>query len=277
MRTLLGLKFSVTTFNNTNKLLTGFLALILVAGMTSPAFAGIPPVPPMCENTMPPIGASESIGPSPTQQDVFYCDEDPATWYIGSDPLPQVVIADPNAGPWIKNLQPPLFGPDLEPLILEGFYPGFRDTLIERIQVGPGLAWTDWHEQIFSPGFSFESVFVEVINPDGTPNPNFIIAPSDPFSVWIDFVPPLEPGSILIIEKNIFYDGPPTDEPLQIEEWPTFEEENRPIGGTVGSMSTTSLLVAGAQANMGLWSLALVGIVGAAAAITYKVKSKSEQ
>jgi hypothetical protein len=52
---------------------------------------------------------------------------------------------------------------------------------------------------------------------------------------------------------------------------------NQPIGGTVGSMSTTSLLVAGAQANMGLWSLALVGIVGAAAAITYKVKSKSEQ
>jgi hypothetical protein len=52
---------------------------------------------------------------------------------------------------------------------------------------------------------------------------------------------------------------------------------NGPIGGTVGSMSTTSLLVAGAQANMGLWSLALVGIVGAAAAITYKVKSKSEQ
>ena len=52
---------------------------------------------------------------------------------------------------------------------------------------------------------------------------------------------------------------------------------DRPIGGTVGSMSTTSLLVAGAQANMGLWSLALVGIVGAGAAITYKLKSKKDQ
>jgi len=48
----------------------------------------------------------------------------------------------------------------------------------------------------------------------------------------------------------------------------------QPIGGTVGSMSTTSLLVAGAQANMGLWSLALVGMVAAGAAITYKLKSK---
>ena len=49
---------------------------------------------------------------------------------------------------------------------------------------------------------------------------------------------------------------------------------SQPIGGTVGSMSTTSLLVAGAQANMGLWSLALVGMVAAGAAITYKLKSK---
>ncbi len=45
------------------------------------------------------------------------------------------------------------------------------------------------------------------------------------------------------------------------------------IGGTVGSMDTATLLVAGAQANMGLWSLALVGAVAAGAAITYKLKS----
>jgi len=45
------------------------------------------------------------------------------------------------------------------------------------------------------------------------------------------------------------------------------------IGGTFGSMDTATLLVAGAQANMGLWSLALVGAVAAGAAITYKLKS----
>jgi len=50
-----------------------------------------------------------------------------------------------------------------------------------------------------------------------------------------------------------------------------------PIGGTVGSLDTATLLVAGAQANMGLWSLALVGIVGAGAAITYKLKSKKTE
>jgi len=51
----------------------------------------------------------------------------------------------------------------------------------------------------------------------------------------------------------------------------------QPIGGTVGSMDTVSLLVAGAQANMGLWSLALVGMVAAGAAITYKLKSKKTE
>ena len=49
---------------------------------------------------------------------------------------------------------------------------------------------------------------------------------------------------------------------------------SQPIGGTVGSMSTTSLLVAGAQANMGWWSLALVGVaVAVGSGIVYKVKS----
>jgi len=52
---------------------------------------------------------------------------------------------------------------------------------------------------------------------------------------------------------------------------------DQPIGGTVGSLDTATLLVAGAQANMGLWSLALVGIVGAGAAIIYKIKSKKTE
>ena len=48
---------------------------------------------------------------------------------------------------------------------------------------------------------------------------------------------------------------------------------SQPIGGTVGSMGTVSLLVAGAQANMGLLSLALVGAVVAGVGIAYKAKT----
>ncbi len=50
-----------------------------------------------------------------------------------------------------------------------------------------------------------------------------------------------------------------------------------PIGGTAIPVSTTTLLVAGAQANMGLLSLALVGMVAAGAAIIYKTKSKKTE
>ncbi len=47
----------------------------------------------------------------------------------------------------------------------------------------------------------------------------------------------------------------------------------QPIGGTVGSMSTTSLLIAGAQANIGWWSIAMIGAVAIGAGIVFKVKS----
>ena len=45
------------------------------------------------------------------------------------------------------------------------------------------------------------------------------------------------------------------------------------IGGTVGSMDTTSLIIAGAQANMGWWSIAMIGAVAIGAGIVFKVKS----
>ena len=50
----------------------------------------------------------------------------------------------------------------------------------------------------------------------------------------------------------------------------------QPIGGTVGSMDTVSLLVAGAQANTGWWIIALVGAV-AVVGIAYKVKTNKTQ
>jgi len=51
-----------------------------------------------------------------------------------------------------------------------------------------------------------------------------------------------------------------------------FVPPSLPIGGTVGSMDTVSLLVAGAQANTGWWIIALVGAV-AVVGIAYKAKS----
>jgi len=56
----------------------------------------------------------------------------------------------------------------------------------------------------------------------------------------------------------------------------TFEDISticsQPIGGTVGSLDTTSLLIAGAQANMGWWIIGLVGVV-VGFGIAYKAKT----
>jgi len=66
-----------------------------------------------------------------------------AGWLVG----PQTVSADPEAGAWLKHLQSP------------GRLLGSMDTfyLLEVIKVGPGLAWTDWHEEILTPGWSWGS------------------------------------------------------------------------------------------------------------------------
>ncbi len=53
----------------------------------------------------------------------------------------------------------------------------------------------------------------------------------------------------------------------------TVDIPDRMIGGTVGSLDTATLLVAGAQANMGWWSIVMIGAVAIGAGIVYKVKS----
>jgi hypothetical protein len=60
---------------------------------------------------------------------------------------PQTVSADPEAGAWLKHLQSP------------GRLLGRMDTfyLLEVIRVGSEPAWTDWHEEILTPGWSWGS------------------------------------------------------------------------------------------------------------------------
>jgi hypothetical protein len=61
-------------------------------------------------------------------------------WFIG----PRTVEADSDAGPWIKNLRTPgNSSPEMEYL------------LVEVVRVGERLAWTDWHEEILTPGWEW--------------------------------------------------------------------------------------------------------------------------
>ena len=255
------------TFNYTQKLLAGTLALVLVAGMTSPAFAGFS-IPPECENILPPMGVSNNNNP-PTEQNVVYCEVNgPETWFIGTLDNPQVVIADPNAGPWIKALE----APD------NGFTPNFEDSLIEIIQVGDGPAWTDWHEEIRDPEFEMFILNAQASNPDGSQYDGIFNVTQTPTSVWIDFIPPLEPGSLLFIEKEIVYlaSGPPRDEPLVMAQWPTFDDEEEPpvVAGELLSLDSTALVIAGLT-SMSMWMIPTVA--GLAGAGVYLVKFRAHR
>ena len=177
-------------FNNSYKLLVGALALVLVAGMTSPAFAGLPAIDD-CEITLnqmvnTQIPANENV----IIQKVIQCNG-----LINSiDDVTDCVLNDPN---------------NFSNLIVNGNILTFDETIIN------GGDTSEEHCELEIAVFGQQGEVVSVFQ-----------------ELWIN-VP-----------------------------------EDIPIGGTSFPVSTTTLLVAGFQANMGLWSLALVGIVGAAAAIT---------
>jgi len=187
-------------FNNSYKLLAGALALIFVAGMTSPAFAGF-----------------ESLGD---------CE-------IILNPMVNIQVAQ-NAQEIIPK-EIDCDGPIIEVII-------FSTTC--------QFNGIDLENKVLDFGGRID--FDEVIkNLDNT----------------------LEEHCLVVFEvENILGETEVVTQELWIN-----VPKDKPIGGTSIPVSTTTLLVAGAQANMGLLSLALVGIVGAGAAIIYKVKSKKTE
>lgn len=126
-------------------------------------------------------------------------------WEIGNAANPIPVALDPNGNqPWAKKLgdqngQP--FGPNSNPLLI----PGTLYTLHEYILVSGTNPWTDWHEDILDPTFSWQSASLQVIF--GTP-----ILPPAPVGLGTTgvsfFFPPVAPGSIIEITKQFSYFSP---------------------------------------------------------------------
>ena len=221
------------------------LSISLLAGFTPHAFAG--EFTPGCDlaeadTFFPPSGASPGT-PQPSQ-----CIENinNESWFVGF-PNDRVVISFvPGAGPWVKFLDVPF-----------GVSPQFQDDLFEEIEVGAGPDWTDWHEEIQTPGWNFISATIttstgQVLNPPPGPN------------IWVNFEPALPAGTTISIQKILEYTGPTIIGPSVIELWeyPTIPEQGL-IGGETLSVDATALILAGAQSN----ALALLGglsVLGAA-------------
>jgi hypothetical protein len=144
----------------------------------------------------------------------------------------QDVYYDPNAGPWIKHLAP----------INGGAVIGQVYTLTELLHVGGGPdgtapGWTDYHEEIRTPGWTWNPV-----GPNGEWPWGFVATNSDPQGpdwngVWsyvvpmgntmVDwtFRPPLPVCTNVTLTKYVMFNGGADPfAPLVVAEWPTIPE-----------------------------------------------------
>ncbi len=115
----------------------------------------------------------------------------------------------PGQGPWKK-----VFGAQTSPTtFLQGEAPGFIIPISETIDVNSG-EWTDWHEEIQNAPSQIATALWGYISTPGPMFPTFSTVPPRPIvnndsiqlssdSIWINFDPPLLPGTILFINKYI--------------------------------------------------------------------------
>lgn len=141
----------------------------------------------------------------------------------------QDVYYDPNAGPWIKLLNP----------IAGGAQVGQVYTLTELLHVGGGPngvapPWTDYHEQIQTPGWTWSPMgpngenvwgFVEE-NPAWDGIVTYVIPMGNTMVDWT-FRPPLPVCTNLRFTKYIVFNGGQNTDPnapLMVAQWPTIPE-----------------------------------------------------
>lgn len=139
----------------------------------------------------------------------------PCTWNVGAPDDRVEVVFDPASGPWTKELTDPEEGlvvADDDPiggaLLTEAF------PMNEFLVIGGSAAWTDWHEEILEPGWTWQTATATATRPDASMES--VVAtisggfgPDAPGTV-ADFVfdAPLPPGTTLDIVKEFAYTGP---------------------------------------------------------------------
>ena len=119
-------------------------------------------------------------------------------WVVG----PVEVVRDPNGPKWIKHFTDPNGGPFTA-------IPGQMFSVIEQLYIAPQLPWSDWHEEILTPGWDWAGPIVMLAN--GSPASGLVItntpgvAPTGG-TLGLDF-DPLFPGTQVLIRKQLQYTG----------------------------------------------------------------------
>lgn len=152
-------------------------------------------------------------------------------WFIGT----HGVVRDPNGPKWHKTL----FGGPTAPVVAQ---PGQIFSLSESLFIAGNLPWSDWHEEILTPGWDWVSPIAFMANgvvPSGYGVTN--IAGTATQGGTLNFVfDPLPPGTKIDIRKHLQYNGPSGAVfvgTIEIDQYPT------PEPASAGLLGLGSLLV----------------------------------
>jgi len=141
----------------------------------------------------------------------------PGGFMWGDPNNPVSVSYDPTAGPiekWLK-FDSDLNGDgaiDLNDLAIFAANPIFN--LQEFLVVGPGPAWTDWHEEILTPDWEWGNVQINSFGPP--PGPTNLLIQQTPTTVDFYF-DPLPPGTQVDIRKQLVFAGNIADQAFQTD------------------------------------------------------------
>jgi len=165
---------------------------------------------------------------TPTDE-TYYPDTTGGGWSVsGGGGAPQVIYYDPNAGPWNKNL------------VTQGLVGNGPWSLLENLVVGFGPtrqapAWTDYHEQIMTPGFQW---YVGDLNYQWSAAPPAgLTVSADGLSADWTFSNAVQPNSAVNFTKWVKWVGPapmPAGTILQVAEYPTVPEPGTIVLLTAG-------------------------------------------
>jgi hypothetical protein len=157
-----------------------------------------------------PIGASRDFGNPSLVSD--HNMNTSGGWQIGSDGDPADVILDPNAGPWIKNLHNANGGPVSADDT--GFTAPQSYSLVEWIHIAGQRSWTDFHEEVITPGWNIGGLMQISQGGELLPVPGLNVMLMDTVwperggAVWFTF-DPLPPSTVLKLSKTLSWVGNP--------------------------------------------------------------------
>ena len=123
-------------------------------------------------------------------------------WSSAGTPLP--VQRDPNGPKWPKHLTDPTGGP-----ITASW--GTVFNVHEMLVIAPNLSWSDWHEDILTPGWGWTNNISFLANFLPTPGLSITNTPSTftqggSLSFLFSSLPP---GTVIDIRKELVYQGNP--------------------------------------------------------------------